>query len=226
MPDILVVDDDAHIRDVITVALEGAGHKVRAAADGAAGLATFKAGGFDLVVLDVGMPELDGFEVCRAIRQSSQVPILFLTARSDEIDRVLGLELGGDDYVTKPFSPREVSARVRAILKRTTAPEPVNTVLRHGRLIVDTERFECLQGSVPVKLTASEFAVLVALMRRPDVVLTRVQLIDMVYGNNPHVSDRTLDSHIRNLRAKLLNAGCANAIKTIHGVGLKLDHCK
>lgn len=225
MPDILVVDDDAHIRDVISVALENAGFTIHTAADGSQALAKIAQRPFDLIVLDIGMPETDGLEVCRTLRKTSQVPILFLTARADEIDRVLGLELGGDDYVTKPFSPREVVARVRVILKRTQAAMPEITVFQHGQISLDPERFLCTVGCLTVDLTNSEFAVLRALIRRPDVVLSRVQLIDFVYGHNTHVSDRTLDSHVRNLRSKLAKAGCEDAIKTVHGVGLKLGAC-
>src|SRR5215813_1841169 len=140
---ILVVDDDPHIRDVICFALEKAGMRPLAAKDGAEALARFDADGADLIVLDVGMPEMDGLEVCRRVRRSGDTPILFLSARGDEIDRVLGLELGGDDYVTKPFSPRELVARVGAILKRAKpkAVEADETVLKRGALTLDTPRF-------------------------------------------------------------------------------------
>lgn len=225
MPDILVVDDDAHIRDVLGVAAESAGFNVQMASDGTKALSQFSTRTFDLIILDIGMPERDGLEVCREIRKTSQVPILFLTARSDEIDRVLGLEMGGDDYVTKPFSPREVVARVRAILKRTAANAPEPQILAHGLISVDHARFACTVGETEVHLTNSEFSVLRALIRRPDVVMSRVQLIDFVYGHNTQVSDRTLDSHVRNLRSKLAEAGCEDAIKTIHGVGLRLGPC-
>ena len=228
MAEILVVDDDAHIREVIGFALTQAGYEIRSAADGADALeaALDPAHPPALIVLDVGLPEQDGFEVCRRIRQSSEVPILFLTARDDEVDRVVGLEIGGDDYVTKPFSPRELVARVRAILKRATVPdsEPEIT-LAHGDLSLDAERHLCRFRGEEVRLTASEFAVLHTLMARPDRVWPKPKLMEAVYGPSIHVSDRTLDSHVRNLRGKLSAAGCNNAIETLHGVGLRLDRC-
>lgn len=225
MPDILIADDDPHIRDVIAFAVESAGFTYRIAQNGSEALKEFKAKSPDLIILDIGMPEMDGLEVCRAIRQSSQLPILFLTARSDEIDRVLGLELGGDDYVTKPFSPREVVARIKAILKRGKLEEKPSVVLSRGALEVDVECHQCRFKGSEVNLTASEFLVVRALMAKPDVVTTRIQLLDQVYGNNIHVSDRTLDSHVRNLRTKLNAAGCEDAILTVHGVGLRLGSC-
>ncbi len=230
MPRILIVDDDAHIREVITFALDSAGIAHRTAADGTQALAAFAEEPPDLIILDVGIPEKDGFEVCRTIRRTSEVPILFLTARDDEIDRVVGLEIGGDDYVTKPFSPRELVARVRTILKRTRHPEPQvaddpAAPLQHGKLALNTDRFLCWFDGVEIPLTQSEFNLLNHLIRRPEMVHTRAQLLAHLYGNNIHVSDRTLDSHIRNLRAKLAGGGCRNAVKTIRGVGLRLDTC-
>jgi len=174
-------------------------------------------------VLDIGLPEMDGLEVCRRLRRVSHVPVLFLSAQDGEIDRVVGLELGADDYVTKPFSPRELVARIRAILKRAQ-PEAV-AALRRGCLEVDPGQHLCRVTGVPVAVTAREMAVLARLMARPDQVLSRPQLVDAVYGVNTHVSDRTLDSHLRNLRAKLAAAGCADAIETVHGVGVRMGPC-
>lgn len=226
MQTILIVDDDAHIREVISFAVEDAGMRATQASSGDAALAIIDATPPDLVILDIGMPGKDGLEVCRAIRRSSDLPILFLTARGDEVDRVVGLEIGGDDYVTKPFSPRELIARVRAILKRTQpVAAPTATGFSHGALTLDPDRHQCSFAGQDVHLTNSEFSVLTALIRRPDNVLSRAQLLTQVYGNNIHVSDRTLDSHLRNLRHKLAQAGCADAIKTVHGVGLRLGAC-
>ncbi len=223
---ILIVDDDAHIREVISVALTQAGHIVVGAANGVEGLAAVTTHSPALVVLDVGMPEMDGLEMCREIRKTSELPVLFLTARDDEIDRIVGFEVGGDDYVTKPFSPRELVARVRAILKRA---KPVVTVSEGikvwGALEVDTVRHLCRFSGQAVTLTASEFTLLNCLMQRPESVLSRAQVVDAVYGQNIHVSDRTIDSHIRNLRKKLANAGCVDGVKTIHGVGLRMGDC-
>ncbi len=227
-PRILIVDDDSHIREVITFALEAAGMVCRIASDGAGALAAFGQEEPDMMILDVGIPNLDGFEVCRKIRRTSEVPILFLTARDDEIDRVVGLEIGGDDYVTKPFSPRELTARVRAILKRSAAAsEPVTSDIRtHGRLSLDPERHSCRYDDEEVHLTQSEFSLLSRLIARPEMVHSRAQLLDQLYGPNIHVSDRTLDSHIRNLRAKLAQAGCRQAITTVRGVGVRLGSCQ
>ncbi|UWQ95315.1 response regulator [Rhodobacteraceae bacterium M385] len=223
---ILIIDDDPNIKDVIGFAVEAAGFTPAYASDGAEGLTKAQSGAFDLVVLDIGLPEMDGLEVCKALRRTSEVPILFLTARDDEIDRVLGMEIGGDDYVTKPFSPRELVARIKAILKRTARVAPATEgPLTRGALTVDTERHQSQIAGQEVPLTTSEFSLLTALMRRPDHVVSRAQLVDEVYGANIHVSDRTIDSHIRNLRAKLKDAGLPDAIATVHGVGLRMGPC-
>ncbi len=225
MTEILIADDDPSIRDLLRIALEEAGFSAFEAADGEAALELGRSGRAALIVLDIGMPERDGLEVCREIRKTSDVPILFLTARQDEIDRILGLEIGADDYVTKPFSPRELVARVKAILKRT---QPVNAdaTLRRGRLALDPERHLCEIAGEAVPLTAREMEILARLMTRPDHVLSRPQLVDAVYGTNIHVSDRTLDSHLRNLRGKLEAAGCTDAIETVHGVGIRMGPCR
>jgi two-component system, OmpR family, response regulator len=222
---ILIVDDDPQIRDVLTIALERAGYTVIAANNGQAALMRAQRDTPDLIVLDIGLPELDGLEVCRRIRNTSQMPILFLTAHDDEIDRILGLELGADDYVTKPFSPRELVARIKAILKRVR--QVAKTVaLQHGALELDLTRHACRLAEAAVPLTATEMALLHRLLLHPAHVVTRAQLIDAVYGSNVHVSERTLDSHIRNLRRKLALAGCSNAVETVHGVGLRMGTCQ
>lgn len=223
---ILIVDDDPNIKDVIGFAVAAAGFGTAFASDGAEGLARAQGGAFDLVVLDIGLPEMDGLEVCKALRRTSDVPILFLTARDDEIDRVLGMEIGGDDYVTKPFSPRELVARIKAILKRTTRVVVEDEPLQRGALVVDLDRHFVKVSGADVALTTSEFALLAVLMRRPDHVTSRAQLVGEIYGANIHVSDRTIDSHIRNLRAKLAEAGLAEAIVTVHGVGLRMGPCQ
>lgn len=218
---VLIVDDDPRLRDMVSIALTRAGHDTLTASDGQQALTHAARERPDLIVLDVGLPELDGFEVCRRLRaRGDEVPVLFLTARDDEIDRVVGLEIGGDDYVTKPFSPRELTARVAAILKRThvSGPRPA----RFGRLVVDRARHVCLVDDAPVALTATEMAILGQLADHPDRVQARPAIVDAVFGMGSPVSDRTLDSHVRNLRAKLAEAGCADAIQTVHGVGLRL----
>jgi two-component system OmpR family response regulator len=227
---ILAVDDDLHIREVIRVALRKAGMTVAEARDGKEGLARFAADRVDLIILDIGMPELDGLEVCRQIRKSSDVPILFLTARDDEIDRVLGLEIGGDDYVTKPFSPRELIARVNVILRRVSARE-MNTAsspseLAQGALSIDPTKHVAAFAGAPVRLTAIEFGILKAFLARPAAVFSREQIMSAAYQLNIQVSDRTIDSHIRNIRAKLAAVNCDNVIETIHGVGFRLGRCE
>ena len=227
MTRILIVDDDARIRDVLGIALRGAGFEVIEAAEGEAGLRRALEEGPDLVVLDIGLPEMDGREVCRRLRRKSEVPVLFLTAEGDEIDRVVGLELGADDYVTKPFSPRELVARCRAILKRAGAGAPEEPpALRHGVLSLDKGRHEARVEDTAVPLTAREMDILARLIARPDQVIPRPALVDMVYGTNVNVSDRTVDSHLRNLRAKLSAAGCPDAIDTVHGVGVRMGPCR
>jgi len=220
---ILVVDDEPHIRDVICFALERAGMKTQTARNGTEALMSFRRSPADLVVLDIGMPELDGLEVCRQLRRISSVPILFLSARSDEIDRVLGLELGGDDYVTKPFSPRELVARVNVILRRAGAGSTGGApVLAHGNVQIDRERHLVTHGGERIALTGLEFSILAVLMERPERVMGREQLMQAAYGPGMHVSDRTIDSHIRNLRAKFAAAGCPAIVETVHGVGFRL----
>lgn len=227
---ILIVDDEGHIREVIRVALKKAGMDVIEARDGREALARFAADRPDLIVLDIGMPEFDGLDVCREIRKASDVPILFLSARDEEIDRILGLEIGGDDYVTKPFSPRELVARVNVILRRLS---PRNGeakagpgALVQGGLLIDPEQHVASFAGTPLKLTAIEFGILRAFLTRPTSVFNREQLMRAAYQLNIQVSDRTIDSHIRNIRAKLAAQNCENVIETIHGVGFKLGRCE
>ncbi len=229
---ILIVDDDSHIRDVISFALKKADFNVIETANGADALSALKAMDVSLVILDIGLPEMDGFDVCREIRNQSEVPILFLSARDDEIDRVIGLEIGGDDYVTKPFSPRELAARVRVILKRlhntsSAQTESVSDVkpLVHGDISLDKARHNIAFKDTPVSLTATEFAILEAFLRYPEFVRNRNSLIEAAYDTNVYVSDRTVDSHIRHIRAKFAGVGCVSIIETVHGVGYRLGRC-
>src|SRR6476469_7009902 len=205
MPRILVADDEPNIREVISFALERAGFGVATARNGSEALQQFRRGPIDLIVLDVGMPEMDGLEVCRQIRKTSDTPILFLSARDEEIDRVLGLEIGGDDYVTKPFSPRELVARVKAILRRArNSPVPAAAKeMTRGGLTIDPDARTAAFLGTPVLLTALEFAILRTLLARPGFVFTRELILDAAYAGNIHVADRTIDSHVRNIRANL-----------------------
>ena len=226
---ILVVDDDQHIREVICVALRKAGMVALEARDGKEALARFAGEQPELIVLDVGMPELDGLEVCRQIRKTSNVPILFLSARDEEIDRVLGLEMGGDDYVTKPFSPRELVARVNGILRRAASRDTdrgTENLLVRGGLTLEPLQHAAQFAGCDITLTAMEFDILKTLLSRPNVVFNREQIMTAAYQMSIQVSDRTIDSHIRNIRAKLAACGCDNAIDTVHGVGFRLGRCE
>ncbi|TIS54816.1 MAG: response regulator transcription factor [Mesorhizobium sp.] len=224
---ILVADDDPHIREIICFALEKAGMKTVAVSDGAAALQAIERRAPDLVVLDIGMPEMDGLEVCRRLRHTSDVPVLFLSARDEEIDRVLGLEMGGDDYVTKPFSPRELVARVNVILRRARpAPEQADDrQFSHGRLAMVPASHTASFDGKPLVLTSIEFSILKGFLARPAHVLGRETVMANAYAANIHVAGRTVDSHIRNIRAKLAAAGCTDAIETVHGVGFRLGKC-
>lgn len=218
---ILVVDDDPRLRELVSITLERAGYDVVTARDGQMALTHATREAPALVLLDVGLPELDGIEVCRRLRARSDVPILFLTARDDEVDRILGLELGADDYVTKPFSPRELVARIKAILKRSQL-RGTQTTLRHGPLEIDTAGHIAQLDGSSISLTATEMSILKRLMQTPEAIVSRPQLIDVIYGTGSQVSDRTLDSHLRNLRRKLGEHGWSAAVETVHGIGLRM----
>jgi two-component system OmpR family response regulator len=225
---ILIVDDDPHIRQVLSFALGKAGMETSEAGDGEAALVAVGARRPDLVVLDINMPRMDGLEVCRRLRASGDLPILFLSSRDDEVDRVVGLELGGDDYVVKPFSPREVVARVSAILKRggraleqAGPKQPVS----HGKLRLDPEAWETAWGSEPVAVTVTEFQLLLLLASMPSRVFTRDMIIDKLHGPGFAITDRTIDSHIRNLRAKFGALGATDLIETRAGVGYRIGAC-
>lgn len=223
---VMIVDDDPDIRNLVQAALEAEGFEAVGVSNGETALERFESIAPDLIVLDVLMPGMSGTEFCREIRQRSEVPILFLSGRGDDIDRIIGLELGADDYMSKPFNPRELVARVRAILRRTqstpgTDEDPGRDVVRHGKLQIDLERFETHYDDQLVELTKTEFMLLQTLMRRPGKVYSRAELINGAYEDSIYVSDRTIDSHIRRLRNKLHEVG-ADPIETVRGVGYKL----
>jgi two-component system OmpR family response regulator len=226
---ILVVDDDAHIRQVLTFALGKAGMETAEAGDGEAALEQVEREKPDLVVLDINMPRMDGLEVCRRLRAAGDLPILFLSSRDDEIDRVVGLELGGDDYVVKPFSPREVVARVNAILKRGSrggvAEAGAVAAVAHGKLRLDPEAWEAHWAGEKVPVTVTEFQLLLLLAGAPSKVFTRDNIIDRLHGPGFAVTDRTIDSHIRNLRHKFAAAGGSDLIETRAGVGYRIGRC-
>jgi len=226
---ILIVDDDPHIRQLLAFAFAKAGLVTREASDGEAALAAVAADPPDLVVLDINMPRLNGLDVCRRLRAQGDLPILFLSSRDDEIDRVLGIELGADDYVVKPFSPREVVARVQAILRRAGAPRPPaepDAGLRRGRLRLDPESWSAWWGEAEAPLTVTEFGILRALASAPTRVFTRDAIIDRLHGPGFAITDRTIDSHIRNLRAKFAGLGGHDVIETRPGVGYRLGPCR
>lgn len=220
---VLVIDDETRLARTLNLYLEQAGFQPITATDGAQGLALFKRAQPALVLLDLNLPgNLDGLEVCRQIRRDSQVPIIMLTARVEEVDRLIGLELGADDYITKPFSPREVVARVRAVLRRSTMPAAAGLPLRAADIEVDAARRRVRVGDRPVALTPIEFGLLAALMRQPGLVLSRTQLLEAVQDTPFEGYERTIDQHIKNLRHKLEpDPGAPRYILTVFGTGYK-----
>ena len=225
-PRILIVDDDPAIREVVRFALDRAGFATAEAADGQAALDHFASSRADLLVLDVTMPGLDGIDVCRTLRRTSAVPILFLSSRDEEVDRIVGLEVGGDDYIAKPFSPRELVARVRAVLRRVSAPAvPATSIRRQGRLALDEDTLRVTWDGADIALTATELGLLRALLARPGRVFSRDELMDRAYATDRVVSDRTVDSHVRGVRAKFAALGAA-PIETLPGFGYRLGPCE
>ncbi len=221
---ILVVDDEPQIVKVVQAYLEKAGYHVISAANGYTALSTFTKERPDFVILDLNLPGIDGVEVCRTLRRTSDVPILMLTARVEETDRLIGLEIGADDYVTKPFSPREVVARVRTILRRA-APNPSReNVLQTGDLVIDLEAHTVTAASRQVELTPTEFEILVVLARQPKRVFSRLQIMESAQGSAFEGYERTIDAHIKNIRLKLEpDPKNPTYIQTVFGVGYKLE---
>lgn len=225
---VLLVDDDPHIRQVLAFAFAKAGMTTTEAIDGEEALASLAMVRPDLVVLDINMPRMDGLEVCRRLRaMDCAVPILFLSSRDDEIDRVLGIELGADDYVVKPFSPREVVARAGAILRRSAATpaSPPSIDSSHGLLRLDTAGWQAFWAGQEVALTVTEFSLLAALAAAPLRILSREALIERLHGPGFAVTDRTIDSHIRNLRRKFAECGGHDVVETRAGIGYRLGAC-
>ncbi len=226
---VLVADDDPHIRDVLVFTLEKSGMAVLQAADGMEALALALERKPDIIILDITMPKLDGLEVCRRLRahtDGADLPILFLSSRDEDVDRIVGLEIGGDDYVTKPFSPREITARIQAILKRTKRPStPAARQNSHGNLTLDSDGRSATWNGSAVSLTVTEFDLLQALMAAPTKVFSRDDLMTKAYGSHIAISDRTIDSHLRNVRSKISDLGGEDVIVTVHGVGYRLGSC-
>ena len=222
---VLVVEDDPRISDVLEYALKAEGHDVEKAQRGREAIELAERSAPALIVLDVGLPDIDGFEVCRSIRKFSDVPVIFLTSRSDEVDRVVGLEIGGDDYVVKPFSPRELLARIKAIRRRQDRPVPAPTgtsaeaEVRYGPITIDSEKFRVRSGNREIVLTAQEFKLLELLVRHPGRVFTRAQVLNRAWGDGGLVTDRTIDVHVKSLRKKF---GKFDFIETVRGIGYRV----
>ena len=219
---ILVVEDDPDIVELLRYNLEREGFDVRAVGDGESGLAAAETHQPALILLDLMLPGMEGLEVCRELRRrepTSAIPLIMLTAKGDEADIVLGLGLGADDYVTKPFSPRELALRVSAILRRSNGERVATGVLERGPLLLDGERHRCTVAGDEIQLTAKEFRLLEALMSRPGRVLSRQRLLDEVWGSDITVTERTIDTHLKRLREKLGPAG--DQIETVRGVGYR-----
>jgi DNA-binding response OmpR family regulator len=217
---ILVVDDEENIRDLASLYLAKEGFSVDTAVDGRDAVARFSQVQPAMVILDVMMPGMDGFEVCRELRRDYDVPILMLTARSDDVDKIVGLELGADDYMTKPFNPREMVARVKAILRRSETGKRQQTAMTVGNLAVDKARREARISERDLDLRTKEFDLLVAFVENAGIVLTREQLLESVWGYEYAGETRTVDVHVQHLRSKL--NGASVSIETLRGVGYKL----
>ncbi len=220
---ILVVDDEPRIVEVLKLYLEKDSYQVVTASDGRQAVELARKEKPDLIILDLMLPGIDGLEVCRQVRSVSNIPIIMLTARTEDADKLVGLELGADDYITKPFSPREVVARVKAVLRRAAEPK-TSKQIAVSNLLIDLDTYEVSCHGKKVELTTTEFKILAALAGHPGKVFTRAQLLDSVQGLDYDGYDRTVDTHIKNLRQKLAGGenegGCR--ISTVHGVGYKL----
>jgi DNA-binding response OmpR family regulator len=216
---ILIIDDEPKIVEICGDYLRAAGYQVVTAGDGAQGLGVARRENPDLIVLDLMLPEMDGLDVCRALRREGDVPIIMLTARVEETDKLIGLELGADDYMTKPFSPRELVARVRTVLRRSSG-DSASELIRTESLTLDRTRYQAVFRDRTVTLTPTEFEIMASLMSHPGRILTRAQLLNAVHGVAFESYERAIDSHIRNLRHKLEPG---DYIVTVHGVGYKFE---
>jgi two-component system response regulator RegX3 len=221
---VLVVEDEESYSDALSYMLRKEGFEVAVAATGPDALAEFDRAGADIVLLDLMLPGMPGTEVCRQIRQSSNVPVIMVSAKDDEVDKVVGLELGADDYVTKPYSPRELVARIRAVLRRGSEPDLAPNALEAGPVRMDVERHVVTIDGTDVRLPLKEFELLEMFLRNPGRVLTRGQLIDRVWGSDYVGDTKTLDVHVKRLRAKIeVNPAEPRLLTTVRGLGYKLD---
>ncbi len=219
---ILVVEDELKIARLVRDYLEQAGYSVLTAPDGESGLTLWRSHGPDLVVLDLGLPGMDGYDIARTPRRESMIPIIMLTARTEETDKIVGLELGADDYVTKPFSPRELVARVRALLRRVDGGEPATETIRAADVEIDVPKMRVTVGDRTVDLTPTEFEILKTLAASPGRIFTRGQLLDVLHGISFESYERAIDAHIKNLRRKLEPVpGSPRYVLTVYGVGYR-----
>lgn len=224
MAKILIIEDEVQIVRGLRLYLEQSGYTTTSVNDGALAIPAFRQEKPDLILLDLNLPNRDGIDICRAIRRDSAVPIIMLTARSDEMDRLIGLELGADDYIVKPFSPREVVARVRAVLRRVGGSLGGTDIVRAGSLLIDTAAYRVWLAEKSLTLTQSEFEILLALARHAGQVLSRAQLLEETQGIAYEGYERSIDQHIKNLRNKIRNAGgLSKMIETVYGVGYRLE---
>jgi len=238
MAKITLVDDDENIVASVSLALESHGHQVASYFDGASGLSALESDPPDLAILDVKMPRMDGMELLRRLRQTSSIPVIMLTSKDEEIDEILGFNLGADDYIHKPFSQRLLIERVKAVLRRsrpdgpedqlelggasTTQPASASRALKRGKLTLDPARHDCLWDGKPVKLTVTEFLLLQSLAQRPGFVKSRDNLMDAAYDDQVYVDDRTIDSHVKRMRKKFRQVDNEfDAIETLYGVGYR-----
>ena len=234
MANITLIDDDENIVASVSMALESHGHVIKAYYDGATGLAALESDPPELAILDVKMPRMDGMEVLRRLRQTSSIPVIILTSKDEEIDEILGFNLGADDYIHKPFSQRLLIERVKAVLRRAGAeaedegaapgvsPAGSARAIKRGKLTMDPERHDCLWEGRPVKLTVTEFLLLQALAQRPGFVKSRDNLMDAAYEDQVYVDDRTIDSHVKRMRKKFRQVDPTfDAIETLYGVGYR-----
>ena len=222
MPTIALVDDDRNILTSVSIALEAEGYRIMTYTDGASALDGFKTSPPDLAILDIKMPRMDGMETLRRLRQKSDMPVIFLTSKDEEIDELFGLKMGADDFIRKPFSQRLLVERVKAVLRRVVPKETDAKALDRGLLRMDPERHTCTWKNEPVTLTVTEFLILQALATRPGVVKSRNALMDAAYDDQVYVDDRTIDSHIKRLRKKFKAvADDFDAIETLYGVGYR-----
>jgi two-component system, OmpR family, alkaline phosphatase synthesis response regulator PhoP len=221
---IFVVDDEPQIVKVLKAYLEKAGYQVVTASDGGAVLSIFQREKPDFLILDLNLPGMDGLDICKAIRRDSNIPILMLTARIEETDRLIGLELGADDYVIKPFSPREVVARVKTIFRRTTAEPEKPDIIQVGPILIDLDRHTVSRAGQSIELTPTEFEILVTLAKQPKRVFSRLQIMEQAQGDAFEGYERTIDAHIKNIRLKLEpNPKKPVYIQTVFGLGYKLE---